>query len=174
MKKSIVIIVACLISVFVFQAFTTSYQPRFTNLQILPKNISEDGLDSVMHHFTASLGVKCNYCHVRNDDTRKMDFAKDDKPEKQIARKMMLMAIDINKNHFQQIEESMKDGMALPATDTSSVSYMLKYVTCYTCHHGDPHPENKPPKKMENQPPMPPANSGNNPAPTTNSGKKLN
>jgi hypothetical protein len=165
MKKSIVVIIACLISVFVIQAFTTSYQPRFTNLQILPKDISKDGLDSVMHHFTASLGVKCNYCHVANQETRKMDFAKDDKPEKQIARKMMLMTIDINKNHFQQIEEGMKDGMALPNTDTSSVSYMLKYVTCYTCHHGDPHPENKPPmKKMgENQPPMPPANNGNAP-----------
>ncbi|HEU5366424.1 MAG TPA: c-type cytochrome [Hanamia sp.] len=166
MKKSIVVIIACLISIFVIQAFTTSYQPRFTNLQILPKDISKDGLDSVMHHFTASLGVKCNYCHVSNAETRKLEFAKDDKPEKQIARKMMLMAIDINKNHFQQIEESMNDGMVKPTTDTSAVSYMLKYVTCYTCHHGDPHPENKPPmKKMgENQPPMPPANNGNAPA----------
>jgi len=162
MKKSIIVIVACLFSVFAFQAFTTSYQPRFTNLEILPKDISKDALDSVMHHFTASLGVKCNYCHVFNQETKKMEFAKDDKPEKQIARKMMLMAIDINKNHFQEIEENMDSGkMALPR-DTSAVSYMLKYVTCYTCHHGDPHPENKPPmKKMENnQPPMPPANAG--------------
>jgi len=156
MKKSILIIVACLLSVFVFQAFTTSYQPRFTNLQILPKDISKDGLDSVMHHFTASLGVKCNYCHVFNQDTKKMEFAKDDKPEKEIARKMMLMAIDINKNHFQQIEETMDSGKMEMPTDTSAVSYMLKYVTCYTCHHGDPHPDNKPPKRMENQrPPMP-------------------
>ncbi|MEO6905760.1 MAG: c-type cytochrome [Ginsengibacter sp.] len=162
MKKSILVIVACLFSVFVFQAFTTSHQPRFTNLQILPKDISEDGLDSVMHHFTGSLGVKCNYCHVFNQETRKMEFAKDDKPEKQIARKMMLMAIDINKNHFQQIEENMDSGkMALPR-DTAAVSYMLKYVTCYTCHHGDPHPENKPPKKdlPNNQPPVAPANTG--------------
>lgn len=165
MKKSIIVIVACLFSVFVFQAFTTSHQPDYTNLQILPKDISKDGLDSVMHHFTASLGVKCNYCHVFNQDTRKMEFAKDDKPEKQIARKMMLMAIDINKDHFQQIEETMDSGkMALPR-DTSAVSYMLKYVTCYTCHHGDPHPENKPPKRNmpnmpNNQPPVPPANTG--------------
>jgi hypothetical protein len=162
MKKSIVVIIACLISVFVIQAFTTSYQPRFTNLQILPKDISKDGLDSVMHHFTASLGVKCNYCHVANQETRKMEFAKDDKPEKQIARKMMLMTIDINKNHFQQIEESMDSGKVTEPTDTSAVSYMLRYVTCYTCHHGDPHPENKPPmKNMENnRPPMPPASGG--------------
>ena len=162
MKKSIIVIVACLFSVFVFQAFTTSHEPNFTNLEILPKDISKDALDSVMHHFTASLGVKCNYCHVFNQETRKMEFAKDDKPEKQIARKMMLMAIDINKDHFQQIEENMDSGkMALPR-DTSAVSYMLKYVTCYTCHHGDPHPENKPPKKNmpNNQPPVAPANTG--------------
>ena len=114
-----------------------------------------------MHHFTASLGVKCNYCHVFHADTRKMDFAADDKPEKQIARKMMLMTIDINKNHFQQIAESMDSGKMAEPTDTSAVSYMLRYVTCYTCHRGDPHPESKPQmKNMENNkmpPPPPPA-----------------
>ncbi|MEO9021364.1 MAG: c-type cytochrome [Ginsengibacter sp.] len=157
MKKSLIVLGACLFSVVIFQAFTTSHQPQFKNLQILPKNISDDGLDSVMHHFTAALGVKCNYCHVRNEETRKMDFANDAKPEKQIARKMMLMAIDINKNHFQQIEDAMDSGRNTVSTDTSSVSYMLKYVTCYTCHHGDPHPENTPPKRnMDNKAPMTP------------------
>lgn len=157
MKKSSLIIIGCLLSVFAFQAFTTSHEPEWKNLQILPKDISEDGLDSVMHHFTASLGVKCNYCHVRNEETRKMEFAKDDKPEKQIARKMMLMAIDINRNHFEQIEESMDSGKMAAPKDTAAVTYMLKYVTCYTCHHGDPHPENKPPmKKMENPAPQTP------------------
>lgn len=162
MKKSIIVIIACLLSVFVFQAFTTLNQPRFTNLHILPKDISKDGLDSVMHHFTTSLDVKCNFCHVRNEAERKMDFASDDKPEKQIARKMMLMTIDINKNHFEQIEESMDSGKMEMPTDTSAVSYMLKYVTCYTCHHGDPHPENKPPKKMmeNNRPPVAPPSQG--------------
>jgi hypothetical protein len=162
MKKSIIVIIACLFSVFAFQAFTTLNQPRFKNLQILPKDISKDGLDSVMHHFTASLDVKCSFCHVRNEAERKMDFASDDKPEKQIARKMMLMTIDINKNHFVQIEESMDSGKMQMPTDTSGVSYMLKYVTCYTCHHGDPHPENKPPKKQmeNNRPPVQPASQG--------------
>lgn len=157
MKKSIFVIVACLICVISFQAFTTSQQPMFHNLKILPKDISKDGLDSVMHFFTASLGVKCTYCHVKNMETDKIEFAKDDKPEKQIARKMMLMNIDINKNHFQQIAEEMDSSKFIMPTDTSAVSYMLKYVTCYTCHHGDPHPDNKPPKKnKEGMPPMPP------------------
>lgn len=144
MKKSFLTILIATFVIFMLQAFTSSYQPEWRNLHILPKNISEDGLDSVMHHFTRSLGVKCNYCHVWNNETRKMDFASDAKPEKLIARKMMLMSIDINKNHFVQIEEALDSSMVAPS-DTSSVQYMLKYVTCYTCHHGNPHPGNVPP-----------------------------
>ena len=36
---------------------------------------------------------------------KKLDSASDAKPEKNIARKMMLMAIDINKNYFRDMEE---------------------------------------------------------------------
>ena len=161
MKKSVLIVIACALSVFAFQAFTTSHQPKWKNLHVLPNNISQDDLDSVMHHFTASLGVKCNYCHVKNTETNKMEFAKDDKPEKLIARKMMLMSLDINKNHFVNIEEQLhdKDGkiVADNINGQDSVQYMLKYVTCYTCHHGNAHPENKPPKQNEGpRPPEPP------------------
>jgi len=160
MKKSFLVIFSCLVCVVSFQAFTIHREPAWKNLKILPQDISKDGLDSVMHHFTASLGVKCNYCHAGNPAEHKMDFPSDEKPEKQIARKMMLMSIDINKNHFQQIADMMKDdNEATPvSTDTAAVTYMLKYVTCYTCHHGDAHPKNKPPKNMDqNRPPMPPA-----------------
>ncbi|MGH2563775.1 MAG: c-type cytochrome, partial [Ginsengibacter sp.] len=107
MKKSFLIIFTCVIAILIFQAFTTSYEPHFKNLQILPKDISGHDLDSVMHHFTASLGVKCNFCHVRNEAEKKMDFASDDKPEKKVARKMMLMAIDINKNYFKGMDMDM-------------------------------------------------------------------
>lgn len=159
MNKSTLIVFGCLLSVFAFQAFTTRHQPEWKNLKILPQDISKDGLDSVMHHFTASLGVRCNYCHAGNPAEHRMDFASDEKPEKQIARKMMLMSIDINRNHFQQIADMIKDDKddMAASTDTAAVSYMLKYVTCYTCHHGEAHPKNKPPMNMEqNRPPMPP------------------
>jgi hypothetical protein len=158
MKKSIIVVTICFLCVLSFQAFTTLHQPRFQNLQILPKDISKDALDSVMHHFSVSLGVRCNYCHVSNEETRKMDFAKDDKPEKLVARKMMLMTIDINKNHFQKMVDAMDSGKMVMPADTSAYSYMLKYVTCYTCHRGNTHPENDPPKmNMENnKPQMPP------------------
>lgn len=149
MKKSIAVTIGCIISIFVFQAFTTVQQPKWQNLEILPQDISKDGLDSIMDHFTASLGVKCGFCHVKNIELDKMEFAKDDKPEKHIARKMMLMAIDINRNHFQAIEEEM-DGVEKDSTAKISedpVEYMLQYVTCYTCHQGKERPINTPPAK---------------------------
>ena len=104
MKKSALTVSGCIICVMLFLAFTTSNLPPYQNLQILPKDISEHDLDSVMHHFSQSLGVKCNFCHVRNEDAKKMDFASDDKPEKNIARKMMQMSIDINKNYFAEMQ----------------------------------------------------------------------
>jgi hypothetical protein len=157
MRKTLSVVFVCLVCVFSFQAFTTHQQPQWKNLKILPQDISKEGLDSVMHHFTHSLGVRCTYCHAGNPAERKMDFPSDEKPEKLIARKMMQMTIDINKNHFQQIAEMMDSGKMAANMDTSSVSYMLKYVTCYTCHHGEAHPKNQPPKDdMEGHRPPPP------------------
>src|SRR5450432_3194969 len=112
MKKSLLIITGCILSVILFQAFTITNEPHFKNLQILPKDISDHDLDSVMHHFSQSLGVRCNFCHVTNEDMKKWDFASDDKPEKNIARKMMLMAIDINKNYFKSMDSSNMNNMA--------------------------------------------------------------
>jgi hypothetical protein len=184
MNKSFLIIIGCILSVILFQAFTITQEPHFKNLQILPKDISDHDLDSVMHHFSASLGVRCNFCHVVDTVAKKMDAASDAKPEKNVARKMMLMAIDINKNYFRQMEEHdmdhdhdmnknmnhdstmmnhdstmAKDHDMDKNTDTSMVressKYMLKSVTCYTCHRGDPHPESKTPPRKEGQ--MPPA-----------------
>ena len=104
MRKSFLVIIFCIMSVVIFQAFTIHKEPHFKNLQILPKDISDHDLDSFMHHFSASLGVRCNFCHVRNEAAKQMDFASDEKPEKNIARKMMLMSIDINKSYFQGME----------------------------------------------------------------------
>ena len=105
-----------------------------------------------------------------------MDAASDDKPEKNIARKMMLMAIDINKNYFRDMgkhdmdhdhdmnknmpHDSAKVSEQQHTMDTSMVmepsKYMLRSVTCYTCHRGDPHPETKTPPRKEGPPPAPP------------------
>ena len=65
----------------------------FKNLKVLPKDISEDALDSLMDNFCVSLGVKCGFCHARNADTtiHRLDCSLDTKDEKEAARSMMQM-----------------------------------------------------------------------------------
>jgi hypothetical protein len=56
----------------------------YKNLKVLPKNIKDKQLDSVMHSWSISLGVHCNFCHARNADTTKrgLDFPSDKKKKK--------------------------------------------------------------------------------------------
>ncbi len=145
----------------------TSFAPNpkqggFKNLKVLPKDISKDSLDEVMDYFKASLGVKCGFCHAPDSATGKLNFASDDKPEKEIARAMMRMTSDINKNYFNF------NNSALPDT--------IQAVTCYTCHNGNPHPEAKVSLEKHddhhmpaNHPPLP---NGQMPTPDTLQRKK--
>jgi len=97
--------------------------PKPKNLQVLPKNISHDDLMKVMHGFTGSLGVKCNYCHAPGAQPRHLDFASDAKPEKRIARKMLRMTREINKKYLSQV-------------NVADAKPEQKNVTCGTCHRG--------------------------------------
>jgi len=99
---------------------------KFTNLQVLPKDISKDELVSTMRGFAGGLGVRCNFCHVGGTETdlTGMKFASDDKKEKKIARAMMAMVKEIN-------------GPLLKATDIENPIQ----VKCVTCHHGVRRPE---------------------------------
>jgi hypothetical protein len=101
------------------------------NLKILPKDISHEDLDKVMNGFKTALGVKCNFCHAASKDSTShhLDFASDEKPEKNIARHMMRMANKINKKYFSFIKDDKGN--------------TVQAVTCITCHRGDPHPEAK-------------------------------
>jgi len=131
MKKAAAIICSLIMSVFILTAFMTKDPPKFKNLKILKKDISEHDLDSIMHHFAMSLGQRCNFCHVRNNQTNTWDMASDENPYKNVARKMMLMASKINSQNF-------------PPEDKNSKEVVLA-VTCYTCHHGQAIPETKAP-----------------------------
>jgi Photosynthetic reaction centre cytochrome C subunit len=138
-------------------AFTAPAPPDngFKNLKILPKDISHEQLGKIMHGFNDALGVKCNFCHAPSKDTSQHhpDFASDDKPEKNIARSMMKMTVKINKKFFEAKH---------PFIGDSTLS-----VTCITCHHGSPHPEeNGGGEHMEHmgdhpQGPPPPPGGGN-------------
>jgi hypothetical protein len=112
------------------------------NLKVLPKNISHDDLEKVMHEFNNSLGVKCNFCHAsQKDNPQKLDFPSDEKPEKNIARSMYKMTGRINKKFFKYKESTDKP---------------VPPVGCITCHNGQPHPESKPqPRQQGQQAPTP-------------------
>lgn len=102
---------------------------NFKNLQVLPKNITEDSLYKIMDEFNMGLGVDCGYCHYNDKKADQLIFEKDDKPEKEIARNMMRMTMDINKKYFQFNEEVTAE--------------QVQAVTCYTCHKGTPIPAKK-------------------------------
>ncbi|MBS7563400.1 c-type cytochrome [Mucilaginibacter sp. Bleaf8] len=104
---------------------------QFKNLKVLPKNISEHQLHDVMEEWNAALGVRCGFCHARNEDTKKMDWALDTKPEKSMARQMYRMTADINKKYFKAGKDSIGRVMELN-------------VNCNTCHRGVAHLEVKP------------------------------
>ena len=83
----------------------------YKNIKVL-KGVPADQLIPAMQLITASLGVQCEFCHVENA------FEKDDKENKETARKMMRMMFAINQENF--------DGH--------------RKVTCYACHRGSHKP----------------------------------
>jgi photosynthetic reaction center cytochrome c subunit len=87
----------------------------FKNIRVL-KNIPANQLFPTMQFISASLGVRCGFCHVQGD------FSKDTKRPKLMARKMIAMEFAINNANFGGRTE----------------------VTCNTCHRGSPHPESIP------------------------------
>lgn len=100
------------------------------NLKILPKNIDHSALIAIMHDFEHALNYKCGDCHAASTtDPKKLDFASDANPKKDVARHMMKMMAKINKKYF-KIKGSFADNYVNAKFD----------VTCYTCHHGNEHP----------------------------------
>jgi Photosynthetic reaction centre cytochrome C subunit len=135
------LVVACMAAVVTTAvAFTDPLpdDPLYKNLKVLPKDISKEKLDKIMFGFKDALGVKCSYCHAKSQDTtvRHPDFASDEKPEKEIARSMMKMTLKINKSFFE---------VKHPAFGEPGLQ-----ISCVTCHHGEPHPEE--PKEPEHGP----------------------
>jgi tetratricopeptide (TPR) repeat protein len=122
------------------------------NLQVLPRDTSPQDVLAVMQQFTRALGVQCTYCHVQNTPPPltaeeaeaqaaaapqpgrgrgrgqpgpQMDFASDDKRQKQTARLMLTLVNDINAR------------IAKLPTGTAPRTT----VQCATCHRGIPNPQ---------------------------------
>src|SRR5215213_264108 len=67
------------------------------NVKVLT-DLPESQTFLVMNFVSASLGVRCDYCHVHEGDD-KWVWESDAKPEKLTARRMMRMQIDINRGN---------------------------------------------------------------------------
>lgn len=102
---------------------------NYTNLQVLPNDITSKELQHIMvDEFQDGLGVGCGYCHAQKEGSLLLDYASDEKPEKAIARSMMRLTMEINKNYF-NVETPVIIGR-----DNLEVS-------CFTCHRGAARPE---------------------------------
>jgi len=110
------------------------------NIKVLT-GMPESQLVPVMNFFSASMGRRCNYCHVNNQG--QWDYASDAKPEKTAAREMIKLVMDINKT-----TERLK----------------LDPVSCYTCHRGRTSPQSIPVLPLPL--PSPPPNGGGPSGPT--------
>ncbi|WP_321472064.1 c-type cytochrome [uncultured Paludibaculum sp.] len=107
--------------------------PAPSNLQVLPKDMPRQELMGTMRAFNQALGVQCDFCHVPRE------FAKDDKEEKQVARAMLKMVMNIKENG-----------------DKFAPEGRTAKIACWTCHRGEAHitlPE--PPAQGGGRPPAP-------------------
>jgi photosynthetic reaction center cytochrome c subunit len=125
---------------------------KFTNLKVLPKDISKDDLVGTMRMFARSLGVRCEHCHQFPPPPAQADFASDQKPEKDVARLMMRMNTTINGDYVSKVK--------LPDEPEPA-----KQVNCWTCHRGHVKPETGPPPPPAKPESAPPAST---PPPTGN------
>ncbi len=93
-------------------------EQAFKNIKVLT-GVPASQIIPVMHLMRASLGVRCDFCHVTDGDR----FDLDTKREKEKAREMIRMVLAINKDNF--------EGRTV--------------VTCNTCHRGQERPVRVPP-----------------------------
>ena len=89
--------------------------PPPVNLKVLKVTTREEA-EQIMRTFASGLGVQCSYCHVQDN------FASDDNPKKEVARRMIKM--------IQKINADFPDGKM--------------HVSCYTCHRGETEPKTAP------------------------------
>ena len=100
---------------------------QIKNLQVLDFE-SERNLKKYMKTIGKDLGVKCSFCHDINDKSV-------DTPHKLVAREMMKMQMDLNKDVFAQIGDSL-----FKRENTLQIS-------CWTCHRGSNEPQLVRPKE---------------------------
>lgn len=112
-------------------------EPQEKTVEQVQKNIKvltgmpQSQLIPVMNFLAASMGRRCNFCHVNNSG--QWDFASDAKPEKDTARQMIRMVVDLHKQTFPGASE----------------------ISCFTCHRGTNRPVNLPSLPLPTPAPRP-------------------
>lgn len=96
------------------QTKTETAGQKFKSIKVL-NDMPADQMGKVMNMMSASLGVDCKFCHASNDG----DYEKEGFEHKDIARQMLKMTFDLNKNYFEGRPE----------------------INCNTCHKGVAHPQ---------------------------------
>ncbi|MGI8668564.1 MAG: c-type cytochrome [Aridibacter sp.] len=96
------------------QTKTETAGQKFKSIKVL-NDMPADQMGKVMNMMSASLGVNCAFCHASNDG----DFEKEGFEHKDIARNMLKMTFELNKNYFEGHTE----------------------INCNSCHQGKPHPQ---------------------------------
>ena len=125
MKK--ILIVSVLLGVTVVGALA-SRKRQYVNLKVLPKDISSKELQGIMtDDFEDGLGVSCGFCHQTGREGHGLDFVSDAKPEKGIARRMMQMTLEMNRQYFK---------VRRPILGSNRL-----VITCATCHKGQAFPD---------------------------------
>jgi hypothetical protein len=126
--------------------------PPPTNLKVLPKDLTGAQVHDIMHRWAGDLGQECSACHAPYADHRvdprgrpQLDFASDEKPEKQMARIMFQMTETIKRDYVPKV--AALDTMDSPAPP----------VTCGTCHRGHLDPEEFVPPRRDEHETHPPA-----------------
>lgn len=124
--------------------------PPPKNLKVLPANLTGDQVRQIMRHWAGDLGVECDACHAPYADHRmgrngrpQLDFASDEKPEKQMARIM-----------YQMLETDKKDYVAKAAA-LDTMGSPAAPLTCGTCHRGNLDPQEYVPPRREERGPRP-------------------
>jgi hypothetical protein len=87
------------------------------NLQVLPKTTSKEELDKTMKGFNEQLGVNCDFCHGEQ-------HAKDDRPHKANARRMMRLLNDMKAKKAAYFGPRVKEAL----------------ISCGMCHRGKSEP----------------------------------
>lgn len=125
--KKLVLLIALILFTIPLSAQRWQWPENPKNVKVLPKTVVGRELQRTMFGFTASLGVRCTYCHIGEEgkDFSEYDFASDAKSEKNQARIMIKMLNAINTQYLAEFHKENRASLE---------------VTCITCHRGNSRP----------------------------------